>query len=121
MRPVEQLPPDDYHFSSRKQLESLSYLSPVVSGEPFYDGQLADCYSLGATIYCIKFGRPPFMGRGSQKNQKLLDLYEQIKLAQLTFPEPVDAGLKDLISSLMQKEPQFRLRTADAFQHPWLV
>mmetsp|Transcript_13271 Transcript_13271/g.28769 ORF Transcript_13271/g.28769 Transcript_13271/m.28769 type:complete len:120 (+) Transcript_13271:367-726(+) len=91
----------------------------VVSGDP-HDGQLADCYALGATIFCIKFRRPPFIGKGSQKNQKLLDLYNQIKHAPLKFPDPVDSELRDLISRLMIKDPMQRTRLPTALKHPWL-
>lgn len=79
-----------------------------VTGEP-HDGQLADCYALGATIFCIKFGRPPFIGKGGQHNQKLLDLYHQIKHSKLVFPDAVGCGLKDLISRLMLKDPMRRM------------
>mmetsp|Transcript_23631 Transcript_23631/g.42276 ORF Transcript_23631/g.42276 Transcript_23631/m.42276 type:complete len:129 (-) Transcript_23631:379-765(-) len=102
-------------------LSSFCISLAVVSGEP-HDGQLADCYALGATIFCIKFGgRPPFIGKGGQKNQKLLDLYNQIKDAPLLFPDPVDSGLRDLISRLMLKDPIRRMRLLDALKHPWLV
>lgn len=92
----------------------------VVTGDP-HDGQLADCWALGATIFSIKFGgQPPFIGKGGQKNKQLLDLYDQIKHAQLVFPHPVDSRLRNLISKLMQKDPILRLRLIDAFYHPWL-
>ena len=90
----------------------------VVSGYA-HDGQIADVFSLGATIFCIKFNRPPFVGRGASKNQKLLDLYEQIKHTPLQFPAKCDSQLKDLISSLMRKEPIKRMRLLDARKHPW--
>ena len=98
-----------------------AFMAPeVVSGDP-HDGQLADIYALGATIFCIKFGRPPFVGKGAQKNQKLLNLYDEIKHAPLTFPyHDVDPDLKDLISSFMAKNPIHRLRLRDATRHPWL-
>lgn len=97
-----------------------SFMAPeVVSGDP-HDGQLADCYALGATIFCIKFGRPPFIGKGGQNQKKLLDLYHQIKHAPLAFPELLDILLEDLISRLMDKDPNRRMRLRDAIKHPWL-
>ena len=100
------------------QYYPLNYVS-VVKGDP-HDGQLADCYALGATIYCIKFGRPPFIGQGGLKNKKLLDMYDQIKHAPITFPGPIDRPLRDMISKLMIKDPMQRMRLADALKHPWL-
>ena len=94
--------------------------SAVVAGEP-HDGQLADCYSLGATLFYLSFGRTPFVGKGAQKNAKLLDLYDQIKHAPLQFLGPMDSGLKDLISRFMHKDPMQRLRLPEALRHPWLL
>lgn len=88
-------------------------------GEP-HDGQLADCYALGATIFCVKFGSPPFVGKGREKNQQLRDLYDRIKHSPLFIPDPVDGRLKDLISRLMTKDPMERIRLPDALRHSWL-
>lgn len=99
-----------------------AFMAPeVVSGDP-HDGQIADIFSLGATIFCMKFTRPPFIGRGASKNQKLLDLYNQIKHAPLQFPaeSKCDSQLKDLISCLMCKDPLKRMRLLDARKHPWM-
>mmetsp|Transcript_23792 Transcript_23792/g.49791 ORF Transcript_23792/g.49791 Transcript_23792/m.49791 type:complete len:532 (-) Transcript_23792:41-1636(-) len=111
-------------MTGRVRLDSAgtpAFMSPeVVAGDP-HDGQLADCYALGATIFCLKFGgRLPFIGKGGQNNQKLLDLYNQIKDAPLVFPHPVDSKLRDLISRLMLKDPIRRMRLRDALRHPWL-
>ncbi len=106
-------------------VESLTSLHPrnypfsVVSGEP-HDGRLADCYALGATMYCVKFGNPPFVGKGREKNQRLRDLYDQIKRSPPLIPDTVDGRLRDLISRLMAKDPMERLRLADAMRHSWL-
>ncbi|KAL9191132.1 hypothetical protein ACHAXT_000838 [Thalassiosira profunda] len=98
-----------------------AFMAPeVVAGEP-HDGQLADCYALGATLFYLSFGRTPFVGKGATKNAKLLHLYDQIKHAPLQFPGPLDSGLKDLISRLMHKDPMQRLRLVDALRHPWLL
>merc|ERR1712194_478417 len=109
--------------TGRVRLDSAgtpAFMSPeVVSGEP-HDGQLADCYALGATIFWFVYKRPPFIGKGG-KNQKLLDLYNQIKDSPLLFPGPLDTGLRDLISRLMQKDLMHRLRLLEAIRHPWLV
>ena len=96
-------------------------IASVVSGD-VHDGQLADVYALGATIFSIKFGKPPFIGRGANKNQKLLDLYEQIKHTPLSFPNQfIDSGLENFIMKLMEKDATQRMTLTDARQHHWLV
>ena len=93
--------------------------NPVVSGEP-HDGQLADCYSLGATIYCVKFGKSPFVGKGHEKHQQMKDLYDQIKKSPLIIPPVEDDRLRDLIFRLMTKDPIDRISLSDALKHCWI-
>lgn len=97
-----------------------SFMAPeVCAGEP-HDGRLADCYSLGATLYCIRIGRPPFVGRGVTKNQKLMDLHDQIKQKDLSFPAQLSNHLRYFVSGLMEKDPRRRLTLSEALKHPWL-
>ena len=96
-----------------------AFMAPEVVSGDIHDGQIADIFSLGATIFCIKFNRPPFIGRGASKNQKLHDLYNQIKHTPLQFPK-CDSQMRDLISSLMCKDPLKRMRLLDARKHPWI-
>ena len=109
----------DTYSSYRSSIIPSLHYATVVKGDP-HDGQLADCYALGATIYCIKFGRPPFIGQGGLKNKRLMDMYDQITHSPLTFPGPIDSGLRDMISKLMIKDPMQRMRLAIALKHPWL-
>lgn len=117
---VQPSPSSNYLFQFCQTYIS-SHISryPVVSGEP-HDGQLADCYSLGATIYCVKFGKPPFVGKGHEKHQQMKDLYDQIKKSPLIIPPVEDNRLRDLISRLMTKDPMDRLCLSDALNHCWI-
>jgi serine/threonine protein kinase len=98
-----------------------SFMAPEVCSGEAHDGRLADCYSLGATVYCIRVGRPPFVGKGNSKNQKLMDLHHQIKHKPLWFPIPMNNELKSLISGLMEKDPRKRMPLSEAMRHAWLV
>ena len=95
-------------------------MAPEVCNGEVLDGRLADCYSLGATIYCIRMGRPPYIGRGATKNQKLMDLHQQIKQRTLTFPILLNTDLENLITRLMEKDPRRRLTLPEALDHAWL-
>jgi len=97
-----------------------SFMAPEVVSGVAHDGRLADVYSLGATMYCVRFGRPPFIGIGANNNQRLMDLYDRIQNEELSFPIPSDNGLKDLISALMHKDPLRRFNLADAMTHHWI-
>ena len=94
-----------------------AFMAPeVVEGDAAFDGRQADVYSLGATCFYLRFGRPPFVGRN------VSDLYLQIKTARLCFPgdENGSESLRDFISGLMTKDPLHRLCLKDALKHPWL-
>ena len=93
-----------------------AYMSPEqVEGDAAFDGRQADVYSLGATCFYLRFGRPPFAGRN------ISDLYLQIKTARISFPkDESESGLHDFISSLMIKDSLRRLCLKDALKHPWL-
>ena len=96
-------------------------MAPEVVDGDVHDGRLADCYALGATIFCVRCGRPPFIGIGQSKNKKLMNLYCKIKNEPLSFPIPgIDSGLMDLISKLMIKNPMHRMPLREAMQHHWL-
>lgn len=97
-----------------------SFMAPEVCYGDAHDGRLADCWALGATIFCIRIGRPPFIGRGISKNQKLVDLHHQIKHKSLTFPILLGQDFKDLISGLMEKDSKRRLSLSGALRHEWI-
>ena len=94
-----------------------AYMAPEELEESFFDGRMADVFSLGGTCFFLRFGRPPFIGRN------ITDLYHQIKSAKLCFPcdENKSTALQDFISRLMEKDPLLRLCLKDAFKHRWLV
>ena len=98
-----------------------AFMSPeVVSGEA-HDGRLADVWSLGATVYCLLFGRPPFVGRGREASAKMRDLFQQIRHDDLAFPEGgVDAVLRSFLGRCLEKSPERRMTLDEARDHPWL-
>ena len=74
-----------------------------------------DVYCLGATLYQILTGRPPFT---SEKGQRLTDLFENITAAD--FPKPrsvrkeVPEPLEAICLSAMENEPAARYNSAEA-------
>ena len=71
-------------------------------------GKAADIWSMGVTLYCLRFGQIPFEKEG------VLDLYESIKTDEIdlqTKPQ-VDDVFKDLMSRLLEKDPVKRIEIA---------
>lgn len=67
-------------------------------------GRAADIWSMGATLYCLRFGRIPFKRKG------LLELFESIRNDELTLDDNnIEESFKDLIFRLLEKDPHKRI------------
>eukprot|EP01041_Mallomonas_annulata_P003093 gene3093-6067_t len=78
-----------------------------------FSGQLADVWALGATMFMLKFGHPPFIA-GNQ-----LLLFTKIQNDPLVFPFVINPSLQDLLENMLIKDPQKRYTLLQVFQHPW--
>ena len=91
-----------------------AFASPeVVKGSIGFDGKLSDWYSVGATLYCVKFGKPPF----SSGNR--MDLFDSIMNSEVSFPHGADDSFKDLLQNLMSKDPLSRMTGESIIHHPF--
>ena len=68
-----------------------------------YSGRAADCWALGVTIFCLVFGRYPFLGRTESET------YNVIQRAELMLPAGCSQELADLLRGLMHPDPVQRL------------
>ena len=92
-----------------------AFASPeVVKGFTGYEGKLSDWYSLGATLYCVKFGKPHF----SSGNR--MDLFDSIMNSEVSFPHGADISFKDLLQNLMSKDPLSRMTGESISHHPFV-
>ena len=115
---------------------SADFMAPEVVdaflGEANYYDKRCDLWSLGVIMYILLFGRPPFTGkcgkqcgwaRGENCNacQKLL--FISIQEGKYDFPVDTSISLeaKQLIGSLLVKEPCRRLSADAILKHPWFV
>ena len=96
---------DDQTPSSGKLLGTVAFMSPEQLENPEYVDARTDIYSLGATLYFLLTGRPPYEG----------DFLEQIRairhdpLPELFALRPdVDLKLENVFRRMMAKRPQER-------------
>lgn len=72
---------------------TLDYLPPEMINRQIYDAGV-DQWCIGVLLYEFLVGKPPFESEGQDKT------YARILAVDMTYPEYVPAGAKDLISNV---------------------
>ncbi|TEA41338.1 hypothetical protein DBR06_SOUSAS7910003 [Sousa chinensis] len=91
--------------------ESLSETRKIFSGKAL------DVWAMGVTLYCFVFGQCPFM------DERIMCLHSKIKSQALEFPDQPDIAedLKDLITRMLDKNPELRIVVPEIKLHPWVT
>ncbi|KAL4786249.1 kinase-like domain-containing protein [Aspergillus varians] len=86
-----------------------------------YD-QSVDMYSLGAVLYHLLAGIPPYTGRGDDRGAQML---RTIMTTEADYNILRGAGVSeagiDLLSKLLNRDPQLRPKERDCLKHAWIV
>lgn len=91
------------------------YLAPEVLNRTGH-GRAVDWWSLGALLYEMLTGLPPFYCRDRNI------LFEKIRKGELDYPDYLSSDAIDLLSKLLTRDPRFRLGCGDASEikaHPF--
>ena len=104
---------DEYAYSF---CGSPEYMAPEMLLKTGHNYQV-DHYCLGALLYELVTGLPPFYSRNTQK------IYDSILNENITFPQYLSSEIKDLMGGLLSKHPSKRLGGKgglnEIIQHPW--
>jgi len=89
-----------------KSAGSPAFLPPelCVARHGDVSGKAADIWSMGVSLYCLRYGRIPFEQVG------VLEVYEAIKTHSPMFSPDENEQFLDLMSRLMEKDPEKRIR-----------
>lgn len=93
---------------------TLDYLPPEMIESDGHDHSV-DNWSLGILCYEFLVGKPPF--EEVDKNAT----YKRIAKVDLRFPSYIDPDAKEMMISLLQKEPSKRLKLEKVLVHPWIT
>lgn len=93
------------------------YCAPeIINGaEDGYSGVKIDAWSCGIILYLLLTGTLPF------QNEDMTQLYEQINRCKVDYPSWMPAEAKDLISKLLEKDPDKRYSLELVKQHSWFL
>jgi calcium-dependent protein kinase len=100
-----------------ERVGSPYYMAPdVVIG--IYDSK-CDMWSLGAIMYYLLSGRPPFIDKCEAGILRSV-LYTEVTYDGKVWKK-VSAGAKDLITKMLVKNPNERISARDLLKDPWIV
>jgi len=100
-----------------KSAGSPAFLPPelCVSKHGDISGKAADIWSMGVSLYCLRFGKIPFERTG------VLELYEAIKNDEPSFELENEPGFLDLMTKLLEKNPNKRIKMPELREHLWVT
>jgi [calcium/calmodulin-dependent protein kinase] kinase len=92
-------------MATAKSAGSPAFMPPelCVAKHGQVSGRAADIWSMGVTLYCLRYGHIPFE-KGS-----MLELYESIREDQVPLQEENDAKFADLMRRMLDKDPEKRI------------
>nr|ABW82711.1 calcium/calmodulin-dependent protein kinase [Botrytis cinerea] len=100
-----------------KSTGSPAFLPPelCITKHGDISGRAADIWSMGISLYCLRFGHIPFERTG------VLELYEAIKNDELDYEPSIDPQFVDLMKRILEKDPKKRITMDEIREHAWVT
>ncbi|PYH87581.1 calcium/calmodulin-dependent protein kinase [Aspergillus ellipticus CBS 707.79] len=107
----------DSNMFTAKSAGSPAFLPPELCVVRHGDvsGKAADIWSMGVTLYCLRYGKLPF------EKQSIFELYEAIKNDPVVCEGETDDNFRDLMSRILEKDPATRIQMEQLREHPWVT
>jgi [calcium/calmodulin-dependent protein kinase] kinase len=88
-----------------KSAGSPAFLPPelCVAKHGDISGKAADIWSMGVSLYCLRFGKIPF------ERAQVLELYEAIKNEDIDCTPENEPHFQDLMQRILEKDPKRRI------------
>ncbi|KAJ9627313.1 hypothetical protein H2203_003775 [Taxawa tesnikishii (nom. ined.)] len=104
-------------MATAKSAGSPAFMPPelCVARHGHVSGRAADIWSMGVTLYCMRYGRIPFEKHG------MLELYEAIRNDELPLNDEQNGAFADLMHRVLEKNPDKRITMDELREHPWVT
>jgi [calcium/calmodulin-dependent protein kinase] kinase len=81
-----------------------------------FSGRAADIWGMGITLYALVYRKLPFWG------ETIASLMDSIENAPIPFLESrnISEGLTDLLTRILDKNPETRIKMPEILLHPWM-
>lgn len=99
-----------------KSAGSPAFLPPELCGKHGdVSGTAADIWSMGVSLYCLKYGSIPF------HTESMMEMYDAIKSKEPKIPADESPVLVDLFKRVLEKDPEKRITMLELREHPWVT
>eukprot|EP00249_Psilotum_nudum_P014734 c24975_g1_i2 orf=298-1374(+) len=109
------------HSQPKSTVGTPAYIAPEVVTEREYDGQIADVWSCGVTLYVMLVGAYPFEDPEDPRNFR--HTIGRILRVQYSVPEHIRLSpeCQDLLSQIFVAKPAERITIAEIQKHAWFL
>lgn len=92
-------------MATAKSAGSPAFMPPelCVAKHGQVSGRAADIWSMGVTLYCLRYGRIPF------ERSAMMELYQAIRCDETPLDGEEDEVFADLMRRLLEKDPEKRI------------
>ncbi|KAJ5645587.1 hypothetical protein N7507_011598 [Penicillium longicatenatum] len=107
----------DSDMYTAKSAGSPAFLPPELCVVKHGDvsGKATDIWSMGVTLYCLRYGKLPF------EKASIFELYESIRSDPVICEDESDERFTDLMNRLLEKDPSKRIDMPGLREHPWVT
>nr|XP_019050083.1 CAMKK/CAMKK-META protein kinase [Kwoniella bestiolae CBS 10118]OCF29013.1 CAMKK/CAMKK-META protein kinase [Kwoniella bestiolae CBS 10118] len=101
----------------KKSGGSPAFLSPesFTAHQQDLHGKAVDIWALGVTLYCMLTGKLPF------NVPTPMELFTAVREKKPNIPNDWDDHLKDLMTRMLEKDPQKRIAMPEIREHNWVT
>jgi 5'-AMP-activated protein kinase catalytic alpha subunit len=99
---------------------SVHYTCPEIGRHQPYQGTKADIWALGVVLYTMVNGVFPFNSEPNSEDV-CMDVLMKIQLCEINWPPHFSAKLVQMISCMLQPQPEDRWDISELLCHPWFT